>query len=557
MNRKTKLAVSLTVGVALLIGVGIALLVVYVVHPRRVVRNELQATLTLATLRLILGPQKADIGMPTYYINLDRSAARRRRFEDQLKEFSTHATRIPAVDGRNIDLDVSTQGVDGTYTFKGQKRSVSVRGYLKSGERRLPCSKGELGCTLSHLHAIRTAFDNGDALALIFEDDVTFELMPFWPQTLIDIVGSAPSGWEILNLTSSRACSREGFDVHTPVFDYSAQAYIINRKGMSRLSSLVFHEHTTRFVQDRRIENWEWILADWFLFNTARTYTFLTYSPFTSFNCTTDHDSTLHPQETPKHQMRVSRFKKWFTKRVSKFSNYFLGGTPEQCFAPCSVGFVNFGIRDAPHVALHTKSFRKYAKRHGYSYTHHASWPNPDKLPVNWLKLEFVAAMLDADGAPDVVVWVDSDTVVTRMHSWLPIHLVFQKHSDKSIFIGRDEPGTRHQPFCAGVFALRNNDTSRAFLSECLDALKSNPTCRDTSGNFAVRGVSGRSDCFEQGVINNILEDMRHPFVPALQELERTVVCNYSHTTHTDCLILHRFGNKNDIYTSFKPLAYL
>jgi hypothetical protein len=57
-----------------------------------------------------------------------------------------------------------------------------------------------MGCTLSHIKAIYTAFKNNDELAIICEDDVSFSLLPFWPVSLNDIVKDFPSDWKVISL---------------------------------------------------------------------------------------------------------------------------------------------------------------------------------------------------------------------------------------------------------------------------------------------------------------------------------------------------------------------
>ena len=46
----------------------------------------------------------------------------------------------------------------------------------------------ELGVILSHLHTIRTAYNDGCQVALILEDDVSTALMPFWTYTPLQAV---------------------------------------------------------------------------------------------------------------------------------------------------------------------------------------------------------------------------------------------------------------------------------------------------------------------------------------------------------------------------------
>ena len=60
---------------------------------------------------------------------------------------------------------------------------------------------GALGCTISHLLAISTAERQGVDFALILEDDVVPDLLPFWPSNLFDFVADLPKDWSIVQLS--------------------------------------------------------------------------------------------------------------------------------------------------------------------------------------------------------------------------------------------------------------------------------------------------------------------------------------------------------------------
>ena len=54
---------------------------------------------------------------------------------------------------------------------------------------------GAVGCTLSHLKAIRAAYEAGDDVALILEDDAVADLAPWWSLSLEAFADSLPPGW--------------------------------------------------------------------------------------------------------------------------------------------------------------------------------------------------------------------------------------------------------------------------------------------------------------------------------------------------------------------------
>jgi GR25 family glycosyltransferase involved in LPS biosynthesis len=94
---------------------------------------------------------------PIYWINLDRSAARRERMTARL-QLRRH-TRIRAVDGKD---------------------EAAVRAAIHYSN----VTMATAACSASHLRAIQQAFLDGCQEALIVEDDMTFELLsaPRWAE---------------------------------------------------------------------------------------------------------------------------------------------------------------------------------------------------------------------------------------------------------------------------------------------------------------------------------------------------------------------------------------
>lgn len=92
---------------------------------------------------------------PVFYINLERSAARRRHMEKTLKDMATKATRNAAVDGHDLS-------------------ETQVRAFNPvSGERPL-LSASEVGCFLSHRRVWQEILNGSDEWAFVLEDDIGF-----------------------------------------------------------------------------------------------------------------------------------------------------------------------------------------------------------------------------------------------------------------------------------------------------------------------------------------------------------------------------------------------
>lgn len=143
------------------------------------------------------------IDIPTYYINLDKSEDRRNNLLDQFQRYSpsTSLTRIPAVTGE----------------YEQNK-----------------LTKGEVGCYLSHMKAIQTAYNNGDQWSLILEDDAELILIPYWKYTLSELVSRAPDDCGIIQLYYYNRVVENEKNTFVPRTskDYSTAAYIISRKAM-------------------------------------------------------------------------------------------------------------------------------------------------------------------------------------------------------------------------------------------------------------------------------------------------------------------------------------
>lgn len=189
-----------------------------------------------------------------FYINLDRSLARRKNTEHEFQRLSLKPTRIRAIDGAKFDP--STKSIDG----------VVIRNDFPK------LTQAGKACTASHLKAIKTAFDSQCELALICEDDVSFTPCGLWLQneikaflaTITNTVGivllywaGAPYG-NHLELTTPR--TMKGV--------FSLCSYIITRKGMldvlshADVSDTSVHLRATHRVKQGEADNYIYALTN-------------------------------------------------------------------------------------------------------------------------------------------------------------------------------------------------------------------------------------------------------------------------------------------------------
>lgn len=124
-----------------------------------------------------------------YLINLDRSPERLVGMSLRLAELQLPFERVPAVDGMALSEDV----------FVAQTRENR---YYK------PLRRGEVGCHLSHLEAMRRFAASGRKYALVLEDDAI--LQDTLPALLRDAIAQRERSddprlaWDVLKLANGR-----------------------------------------------------------------------------------------------------------------------------------------------------------------------------------------------------------------------------------------------------------------------------------------------------------------------------------------------------------------
>jgi GR25 family glycosyltransferase involved in LPS biosynthesis len=153
-----------------------------------------------------------------YWINLERSVARRAQMERNLAAHGFAGVRVVAVDGADT---AATQAV---LHSRADNPRVAA-------------------CLASHLCAIRRAFEAGEELAIFMEDDASFELLPRWPGDFGDALASLPSDWSALWLAYGdtpqrldRLFQMPGLVVEVPSLTlWATVAYALHRRAMAHL----------------------------------------------------------------------------------------------------------------------------------------------------------------------------------------------------------------------------------------------------------------------------------------------------------------------------------
>lgn len=143
-------------------------------------------------------------GLRTYVINLDGSIERFAAISQRLQEFGVEFERVPAVDGRQLDLTKIAE--------YDSSRAVRYMGRGLVG--------GEIGCYWSHL-AVASRFLESDArYALVLEDDA-FPLcnpIELLIKALPDLENFDPD-WLLINIGNNK------IKITTPISTYKAGSH--------------------------------------------------------------------------------------------------------------------------------------------------------------------------------------------------------------------------------------------------------------------------------------------------------------------------------------------
>ena len=213
------------------------------------------------------------IGIPILFINLARSQNRLERIKVELQHIGSAATRIEAVDGRNIDSLEHSQLTD----------SVQFTNKLTN------CRKEELACMLSHSQAILMAFQQNLEQVLIVEDDAMFGLYYMWTKSIPEILQELDQldpEWQVLQLFSNSPYQNSATEHFTKTSPYSGTvAYIIHQRGIQQFIDKTYRNGTWVFTPDLC----DVVVADKFLYEVCDK----SYVYYRALIYTDDIDSTI------------------------------------------------------------------------------------------------------------------------------------------------------------------------------------------------------------------------------------------------------------------------
>ena len=181
-------------------------------------------------------------GVGIYYINLNKATERRKDIDTFIQQYEIpNIQRIEGVYGKHVN--------DNTYTFSDGREIQVTNEYPRNGY-----NMAELGCFLSHVVALKTAYENGDEYALILEDDVDMNMVKVWDEGLIEVIQKAPENWNIIQLfehpggvranISYKYLKKGAYIPRKTRRHYGCHSYLITRNAMEMFLKNMSFLHT-------------------------------------------------------------------------------------------------------------------------------------------------------------------------------------------------------------------------------------------------------------------------------------------------------------------------
>jgi len=209
---------------------------------------------------------------PIYYLNIDGQPERRQYMEDQFKYWEIeNYTRISAYDGRN--------GNDLGEILKGRYPDNM--------------NSGEVGCTTSHLKAIKYFLENtDDTCALIMEDDCDLSTVHYWPFSWKDFFRKVPYAYDVVQLAIISTTPVHVSLHRRFVNDFSTACYLITRHHAQKLMNL--HLRGDKYKIDNGVK--PRAVADDLIYNSGNTFAIplFLYKIQLGSSIHSDHVDTFH-----------------------------------------------------------------------------------------------------------------------------------------------------------------------------------------------------------------------------------------------------------------------
>jgi len=230
-----------------------------------------------------------------YYINMKRSKDRKKHMESLFKDpvfEGIPVTRIEAVDG-------TLEKADTYLEFHQTARNPYMM-------------ESEYGCTISHFRAIHQFAMTDDPVALIVEDDLSTEFLPYWKKTIQQHIDDAPPNWEILQLSYILFSNYHNEDYEFILMNKNfcgTAAYLIKNDAAKRLIQYLCKYSSPampRYCIGPEMPHYHH--ADRFLYTFFQSFS-VKCPPFTYRD---NNDSVIHPEHMDHHAESKEKTKRMY-----------------------------------------------------------------------------------------------------------------------------------------------------------------------------------------------------------------------------------------------------
>ena len=183
---------------------------------------------------------------PIYCINLDGEPNRWESAESMFKEWEVeNYTRVSAYEGREDDL---SDILKGTYPDN--------------------MTSGEVGCTTSHLKAMKMFLETDAPCALMMEDDCDISTAFHWGFTWKDFYSKIPYDYDVIQLAIINPASVYAQMHRRFINDFSTACYLITRHHAEKLVRL--HCRGDKYKLDQNVK--PRAVADDLIYNSGNTF---------------------------------------------------------------------------------------------------------------------------------------------------------------------------------------------------------------------------------------------------------------------------------------------
>ena len=223
---------------------------------------------------------------PIYCINLDGEPERWKSAENMFKEWEIeNYTRVSAYDGREDDL------------------SDILKGKYPDG-----MSSSEVGCTTSHLKAMKMFLETDEPCAIMMEDDCDISTALHWGFTWKDFYSKIPYDYDVIQLAIINPATVYAQLHRRFINDFSTACYLITRHHAQKLVNLHCRGDKYKLDQGSKPR----AVADDLIYNSGNTYS------MPIFLYRLELGSSIHPEHIDAIHKgnRESQFNWWMQEGV-------------------------------------------------------------------------------------------------------------------------------------------------------------------------------------------------------------------------------------------------